>query len=58
MPLRLPKIGEPTSRARGQDVLVTPSSRTTDAQRAQLRKLLKELEQEPEDGEIPTPDAA
>jgi len=58
MPQKLPKIGNPTSRARGQDVIVRPSSRTTDAQREQLRKLLKELEQETEDGEIPPPDAA
>jgi len=58
MPIRPPKIGNPTRSARGQDVIVTSSSRTTQQQRDQLRKLLEELEQEPEDGEIPPPDAA
>lgn len=59
MPLRLlPQVGTPTRSARGQDVVVRASSRTTQLQRDQLRKLLEELEQEPEDGEIPPPDAA
>jgi len=56
MVLRPPKIG---NRAEGpQDVIVRPSQRASSLLKEQVRALLKELEQESEDGEIPPPDAA
>jgi len=54
MAFRLPKIGDP-ERQRGQDVIVRQPVEVSAQMRAQIVKLLKELEQEPEDGEIPPP---
>jgi len=54
MPIVPPKIGNP-ERKRGQDVIVRQPTEVSAQMRAQIIKLLKELEQEPEDGEVPTP---
>jgi len=54
--IRIPKIGEP--RGARQGVVIRPTQRASSLLREQVRQLLKELEQEPDDGEIPPPDAA